>query len=330
MKAVMFPAVDRVVFGELPDPVGGPGKVVVRIRASGICHTDFEVMRGNYGTSTYPLVPGHEFAGEVVEVGSGVSGVAVGERVVVDPNIECGTCAACHRGWAHLCEALGAYGVTENGGFSEYCSVQAGAVHAIGDMDFAEAALAEPMGCVLNGLSPLEGRPLERAVIFGAGPMGLLMGSVLRARGVPVIVMVDRDVDRLELAEKAGFDAFPADAPQLTHMSGQFDLAVDATGVPSVVEALPGMVANGGAMLVFGVCPSDARISLSPFEMFRRQLSLFGTHSLNHNIPEALRALDQIGTAAQQIISHRVPLQEIAAVMGGGHLAKSMKIQMVA
>ncbi len=112
MKAINFPARAEVAFGILPDPVAGAGEVVVEVRASGICHTDFEVLNANYGTSAFPVVPGHEYSGIVADVGQGVAGLSVGDRVVVDPNLECGDCRACRRGWAHLCEKLGAYGVT--------------------------------------------------------------------------------------------------------------------------------------------------------------------------------------------------------------------------
>ena len=328
MKAVLFPSANEARVGQLSDPEVAPGEVLIRIKASGICHTDIEVMRGNYGTSTYPLVPGHEFAGEIADVGSDVAGLAVGDRVVIDPNLECGNCGACKRGWAHLCDNLGAYGVTTHGGFAEYCAVRADAVHKIGDLGFAKAALAEPMGCVLNGLAPLQGRIIERAAIFGTGPMGLLMGMALKSRGVSEVIMLDRVEDRLEMAEDVGLTTMMADASQLAKLERSCDLAVDATGVPTVVERLPKYTANGGTMLVFGVCPQDAKIAVSPFDLFRRQLTLFGTHSLNHNIPEALHTLGSIGDDVRKVISHQLSLEEIADVMAGNQLPGSMKVQM--
>ena len=330
MKAVHFPAPNTVRMGVLPDPTVNRAQVLIRVKASGICHTDIEVMRGNYGTSTYPVVPGHEFAGEVVETGADVAGLAIGDRVVVDPNLECGTCPACRRGWAHLCDNLGAYGVTTNGGFAEYCVVNADALHRIGEMDFAQAALAEPMGCILNGLSPLADRHIDRAVIFGTGPMGLLMGLTLLSRGTKEVNMVDQRDDRLSRAESVGLKAIRADDPERAALSRSCDLAVDATGLPSVVEQLPDYVGNGGAMLVFGVCPPNARIAISPFELFRRQLSIFGTHSLNHNIPEALQTLRAVGEKVQEVISHKLPIDAIPDVMAGRELPDSMKVQMAA
>ncbi|RMD92253.1 MAG: zinc-binding dehydrogenase [Alphaproteobacteria bacterium] len=329
MKAIRFPEKDRVEVADLPDPVAGPGDVVVRVRASGLCHTDLDVMHSNYGPSAFPVVPGHEYAGEVISIGAGVTNVAVGDRVVIDPNLECGECAACKRGWAHLCEHLGAYGVSTDGGFAELSGVRADRVHTIGDMPFDIAALAEPMGCVLNGLSPLEGRVIERAVIFGTGPMGLLMGLALKARGVADVAMVDLDPKRLELARGLGLSGVLSGSDELAALTHACDLAVDATGVPAVAAGLVNYVANGGAVSFFGVCPQDARIEVSPFEVFRRQLTLFGTHSLNHNIPEALETLAAIGPKVAGIVTHRLTLEEVAEVMAGHKPAGSLKIQMV-
>ena len=327
MKAVNFPGKGQVEFCDLPDPEPGSGEVVIRVRASGLCHTDIEIMRGNYGTSAFPVVPGHEFAGEIVGIGPEVSGLNLGDCVVVDPNFECGTCQACRRGWAHLCNSLGAYGVTVNGGFAEMCTVRAGAVYPIGDMGYSLAALAEPMGCVLNGLSPLAGRVIERAVIFGAGPMGLLMGLALRNRGTDEVIVVDIDERRLQFAGNSGLTPLLAGPDTDDKLRQACDLSVDATGVPAVAASLVDFITNGGAALFFGVCPQDARISISPFEVFRRQLSLFGTHSLNHNIPDALDTLRAAGKAAERVVTHLLPLKDVSEIISGQVPRGSMKVQ---
>ena len=261
--------------------------------------------------------------------GDGVSGVAVGDRVAIDPNLECGDCAACRRGWAHLCDHLGAYGVSTNGGFAELSAVRADRIVPIGEMSFAMAALAEPMGCVLNGLSAVEGRVIDRAAIFGTGPMGLLMGLALKARGVGTVSMIDLDPARLELAEAHGLTGLRAGSDALERQRRSFDLAVDATGVPAVAGGLIDYVANGGAASFFGVCPQEARIEISPFEVFRRQLALVGTHSLNHNIPEALATLAAIGPSVEDVVTHKLSLEEVAEVMAGHKPAGSLKVQMV-
>lgn len=327
MKAVVFRAKNTVQFTDLPDPRPNAGEVVVEVKASGICHTDYEVLKDNYGTGAFPVVPGHEYAGVVVETGEGVTNVSKGDRVVVDPNLECGTCRACKRGWAHLCENLGAYGVTTNGGFAERSVVKASAVHPIGEMSFMQAALAEPMGCVLNGLDAVHAPWMEEALIFGAGPMGLLMGLALRAEGLSNVAFVDIAQSRLELASSFGFAAVASGSDELKEWHRGGDLVVDATGVPAVAADLPTYMANGGKGLFFGVCPSSARIEISPFEVFRRQLTLAGSHSLNHNIPRSLGVISKIGTDIDRTVSHRLSLREISDILASKPPENSLKVQ---
>lgn len=327
MKAVLFTGKNTVQFTDLPDPKAGPGEVVVEVKASGICHTDFEVLKDNYGTGAFPVVPGHEYAGVVVEVGSGVTEVKTGDRVAVDPNLECGTCRACKRGWAHLCESLGAYGVTTHGGFADLSLVKASAVHPIGEMSFLQAALAEPMGCVLNGLDAVHATWMEDALIFGAGPMGLLMGLALKSQGVSRVAFVDLAESRLELASSFGFDAVAAGSDDLKAWHHRADLAIEATGVPAVAAGLTAYMANGGKGLFFGVCPSDAKIDIAPFEVFRRQLTLAGSHSLNHNIPRSLEIIASLGSEIDRAVSHRLPLEEISAILDTKPPRDSLKVQ---
>ena len=327
MKAALFTSKNVVSFTELPDPTPAPGKVVLEVKASGICHTDYEVLRDNYGTGAFPVVPGHEYAGVVVEVGEGVSHVRSGDRVVVDPNLECGRCRACLRGWAHLCENLRAYGVTTHGGFVDFSKVNAKLVHPIGDMSFSQAALAEPMGCVLNGVDAVFEDWMETALIIGAGPMGLLMGMALRSLGIKNVAFADISESRLDLASGFGFNAIASGSNDMKQWHRSADVAVEATGVRTVAAGLTGYLANGGKGLFFGVCPSDAKIEISPFEVFRRQLTLAGSHSLNHNIPRSLDIIRGLGKQIDQVVSHRLPLKEIAQILATKPPLDSLKVQ---
>lgn len=327
MRAVRFVSKNKVEFADIADPQPDAGDVVVAVKASGICHTDYEVLKDNYGTGAFPIVPGHEYAGVVVATGSAVTQVKEGDRVVVDPNLECGTCRACMRGWAHLCERLGAYGVTTHGGFAELSLVRAERVCPIGDLSYARAALAEPIGCVLNGLDAVHESWMKEVLIVGAGPMGLLMGLALRAEGTAEITFCDMSEDRLGLASSFGFKAIASGSEQMTTWHHRADLAVDATGVPAVAASLTSYMANGGKGLFFGVCPSDARIELSPFDMFRRQLTLAGSHSLNHNIPRSLALIDKIGPQIDKVVSHKVSLEAICEILASKPPTNSLKVQ---
>lgn len=327
MRAILFPARNQVALVDCPDPRPGPGEALIEVHASGICHTDFEVLAANYGTGAFPVVPGHEYAGNVVELGPDTPGPPPGTRVVVDPNIECGRCRACLRGWAHLCEDLRAYGVTQDGGFAELSVVSVAALHPVGDMPFHIAALAEPMGCVLNGMGAVMDATVETALIFGAGPMGVMMALALRGRGVRDVTLCDIDDARLEMARNFGLTGLFAGSGDLERLRHEVDLAVDATGKPAVAARLTDYVATGGKALFFGVCPSGARIEISPFEVFRRQLTLAGTHSLNHNIPAALAALRAAGPEVERLVSHRLPIERVAAIFAGGCAPGGLKVQ---
>lgn len=335
MKAIQFIGKGEAVLADLPARETVPeGHALIRVRASGLCHTDIDVLHARYGPGGFPVIPGHEYAGEIVALGSGASGFDVGARVVVDPNLPCGVCISCRKGLSNLCSDLKAYGVTHDGGFGEYSVVRCDQLHDIGDMPFEAAALAEPLACALNGLGaagigPGE-RPPERAVIFGAGPIGLLLGLSLKARGAGSVTMADVNESRLAFASSLGLETAVSGSGALSSQRHVFDFVADATGVPAVVENMIDLVADGGTALLFGVCPPSATVSIHPFEVFRRQLKIVGSHSLNRNIPEALDILSADDGSIARLVSHKLPLEDMLPFF----LAKpsdpaTMKVQFV-
>lgn len=330
MKATTYQSLGEIENSDIADPTPGSQEVLLRVHASGICHTDIDILYGRYGSSTFPLVPGHEYAGEIVSVGDAVNTFKEGQRVVVDPNIHCGECRACKKGLTNLCDHLGAYGVTQNGGFAEYSIVhQENIVPIADDLSYGTAALAEPMGCVLTGIDAVETDTIDNALIFGAGPIGMLMALALRTRGVNDVTMVDINDSRLELAESFGLKVAAAGSGDLGKMEKSVDLAADATGVPKVAEGLINYAANGGNVLFFGVCPPGETIAVSPHDVFRRQIRMAGTHSLNHNIPEAIAAIEQVGADIDRLVSHRVELGDIKGFLEKTGPSDSLKIHAV-
>jgi len=238
MKAITYQALGKIELSDISDPEPAENEVLVKVRASGICHTDIDILYGRYGSSTFPIVPGHEYAGEIVSTGANVTQFTEGQRVVVDPNFHCGQCRACQKGLTNLCDKLGAYGVTKHGGFAEYSVVHQDNIFPIADMPFGIAALAEPVGCVLNGLDAIDTDACENALIFGAGPIGMLMALCLRTRGVSDVTMVDLDESRISLAESFGLKGLIAGSSDLAALEKSVDLSADATGVPAVAQNL--------------------------------------------------------------------------------------------
>ncbi|QKD04346.1 alcohol dehydrogenase catalytic domain-containing protein [Mesorhizobium loti] len=332
MKAIRFAAAGVAGMADLEMPGIKAGHALVRVRAAGLCHTDIEVLHGRYGVGAFPLVPGHEYAGTVEAVADDVVAVKAGDRVAIDPNIPCGHCPACRKGLTNLCASLKAYGVTENGGFAEFSLVAVDHLHGIGDLGFATAALAEPLACVLNGLSAAgveAGKSVPgTALVFGAGPIGLLLALSLKAKGVGGVAVADISEQRLAFAQTLGLEPLVSGSQALAARARGFDFVADATGVAKVVESMIGFTADGGTALVFGVCAPDARISVAPFEIFRRQIRLAGSHSLNRNIPQALDILKRDDGTMARLVSHQLPLSELLPFLakGSGDPA-TMKVQ---
>ena len=330
MKAIVFTEKNKISYQDIKTPSLEKEQVLIAVRASGLCHTDLDVLQGNYGSSAFPLVPGHEYAGTAVQIGDKVTKIKVGDNVVVDPNIECGYCLSCQKNNAHLCETLGAYGVTVNGGFAQYSVVHQNALHNIGDLPFHIAALAEPLGCVLNGVGTINAGASNNALIFGAGPIGLLFALAAKDKGAKKITFTDINPDRLLLAESMGFNAVHSTEENLANLNKEFDLVVDATGLIKVAETLINYVHDGGKIMHLGICPPDAKIEISPFEIFRRQLTIAGSHSLNHhNITEALATIHNCIPELEKIVTHKLNAEDIATYMQKGSPIDSLKIQAV-
>jgi D-altritol 5-dehydrogenase len=315
MKAIQFTGKGEASLTQLPLRDLPAGHILLKVKASGLCHTDIDVLHARYGDGAFPLVPGHEYAGEIQATAADVTGFKAGDRVAVDPNLPCGTCPACQRGLTNLCRDLKAYGVSHNGGFAEYSIVRADHVHCIGDVPYPVAALAEPLACVLNGLGSAglrNGAPVPRdALVIGAGPIGLLLALSLKAEGAQTVTVADINESRLAFAAELGLRGIVSGSAELANRRRSYDFVADATGIASVVEGMIDLVADGGTALLFGVCAPDARISIAPFEIFRRQLKLVGSHSLNRNIPDALEILKRDDGRMARLVSHRLTLEEI-------------------
>ena len=327
MQALVFSEIGKAGVGEVPEPVAAPGEIVMKVEATGICHTDFDILHGRY-LCAFPVVPGHELAGTVVALGDGVSDLAVGDRVAVDPLIPCGHCRACQANRPSLCADLKAYGATTNGGFAPYTTVAAKNAHSIGDLPFHIGALAEPLACVMHGIDRVRAVPGSRALVFGAGPIGLMMMMGLQARGVTDVTMVDLEATRrdqaLQLGAAAAVDGRDI---QPTMFEDQFDLVVDCTGVPEVCARMPEFARDGSTILFFGVCPPAAKAAFSPYEIFRRELTLIGSHAVSFNLPDAIEVLNGLGEKAEALVSHRLTLDGVANQLATPVKTGTMKMQ---
>ncbi len=312
MRAVVITSPGRVQIAELPVPTPGEGEILVQVRACGVCGTDVHIYRGEY-LGDYPVIPGHEFAGEVVEVGPGVSRFRRHDRVAIEPNLSCGRCRFCAIGEQNFCENWRAIGVSLPGGMAEFVSVPARAAFGIGELSYEAAAFMEPLSCVLHGMEKLDVRYGESVLILGAGPIGLLLAQVARAFGSARIVMADRVASRLELARQvAGAETVRTDKSfgAVAELSPDgYDAVIDATGVPEAIEQTISLARHGGRVLLFGVAPREATVRLKPFDIFRKGLHIYSSYTSLRNSLQALDLLQGGRVEVSRLVSHRLPME---------------------
>ena len=321
MRAACYDRPFEVSVRDVPRPKAGPGEVVIRVEAAGICGTDLHLFQGEF-EPRFPLIPGHEFAGVVVETGPGVTTCAPGDRVAVDPNLYCEQCYFCRRDMQNHCENWQALGVTLPGGFAEYAAAPERSVYSIGPLSFAQGAFIEPLACVVHGQERARLRLGDSVLIFGAGPIGLLHLQLAKAAGAAKVTVVDLRNERLELARRLGAaDAVSAtdrgacDASLRAISRYGFDLVIDATGVPRVVEEAISYVKNGGTLLVFGVCPNHAEIKLSPYEIYRRDLRIVGAFALRKSFEAARNLLEAGIVKVEPLVGRTVNLTDFPAAL---------------
>ena len=302
---------------EAARPETGPSDVLIEVKNAGICGTDLHIWHGSYALARYPIVPGHEFSGVVAAVGSEVKGFKLGDRVTADPNLPCYSCAFCQRRQFNQCLNLEVLGVTRAGAFARYVAAPESAVYPIGDLPFDEAALLEPLACVVWGLKQVQLEAGDRMLIFGAGPMGILMMQAVMRAGAASVVMVDKEPWRLKLAEELGASAV-VQAEDLNPQTLKdlaphgFEVVADATGVGSVLEQTFQYVRPGGKVWVFGVAAADARVPFSPYEVFRKDLKIIGSFALNKTFHEAISLVRGGGVKLAPLISHALPLSDFS------------------
>jgi D-arabinitol dehydrogenase (NADP+) len=333
VKAAYYQARRELAVREAPDPEPGPNEVLVRVAACGICGTDQHIFDGDFFPS-YPLIGGHELAGHVVALGAQEVETVLreGDCVAVDPCLFCGSCFYCQRGQGNHCLNWNAIGVTRDGGFAEYVVAPAANVYPVGDMDYEVAAFIEPISCVVYGLQRLRVPVGANALIFGAGPIGLLMLQLVRNGGASSVAVVDLKQEKLNLAQSLGaHEVVPAGAAAdaaLGEISPLgFDVVIDCTGVPAVVEHMFVHVRNNGKLLFFGVNPADARVAIRPYDVYRKDLEIYGSFSLRYTFHDALALLRSGAVDVKPLLSNRFPIERFPEALKLAGSGEAFKVQ---
>lgn len=317
MKAVLIPEPHKIMVTEVEmETLKSASDILIKVKSGGICGSD---MHGYHGTSPfiqYPVVPGHEFAGEVVEVGSDVTDIKIGDHVSVDPVISCGECYACKTGRYNVCSSLQVRGVHTNGGFKEYVSIPAKSCHVLNkDIPWEVACLVEPFTIAAQSLSRGDITENDIVYIAGAGAIGLSIMLTAKSKGATVII-ADISDNKLERAKKLGADyvinSLKTTLDKFIEASDSIEgitLALDAVGHPSIVEGiLPNMMPTGRVVLLgFLKDPTD----LIQMHVTKGELEIKGSRLSCNKFPIVVENIEKEMFDPTKIISHQFDFTDV-------------------
>jgi 2-desacetyl-2-hydroxyethyl bacteriochlorophyllide A dehydrogenase len=305
----MITGIGEIDVVSVEDPTPGPRDVVVSVAGCGICGTDLHILEGEFAPSL-PIVPGHEFAGQVVALGSGVTEVQVGDQVAVDPSLYCMECYYCRRGHNNMCERWGAIGVSVAGGAAEFAVAPvANCVKLPDSVRPADAALIEPLSCVVRGFDVLPRMLGDHYLIYGAGTMGLMNLEIAKRAGAASVDVVDLNPGRLATAVQLGCTNAVASADEIERPRG-WDVVIDCTGVVAAIEDGLGRVGKTGTFLQFGVCAERAEAHWPPFKIYNQEITITGSMAVLHSFERAAELFTGGALDPEVFISDRFGLED--------------------
>ncbi|OMF01364.1 dehydrogenase [Paenibacillus amylolyticus] len=314
MLALVYKSAWDVALEERPVPeITRDNQVLVRIRATGVCGTDLGIVSGKYH-AVPSVILGHESAGEVIDVGSAVTTLQPGDRVVIDPTYYCGQCDMCRTGRQNHCthKSVTETGVSADGTFTDYYVTEDRFLYKLkGHVSYEEATLTEPLSCMLTGINQIHLLPNFRTVILGAGPIGILYSYALASKGVTGC-LVDISEERLAIAGSIAPDrwevhsSFENAIESLSPATQQVDMIVDTTGV--VGTQVLSQLASGGYLMLVGL--RDGNTSFNPKEVVDRSLKIIGSIDSLGTFATAHYMIEQGIIPAKKIITHSFPLED--------------------
>lgn len=323
--------VREMTFGAL-----GPHDVLVNNKACGICGTDVHIYHGEKGSADVapPVVLGHEFAGVVAEVGSEVTSVKPGDHVAMDPNMYCGQCMPCRMGKKQECEHLFALGVNVNGGFAEYAvcpETQCFKVRE--DISFDEAAMAEPLACVVHGIDQAQIQPGQAVLVIGGGTIGLMMVQMARLCGASTVILSEpvemRRKIGMEVGADAAIDPIHENVPQrIKEICGRdgADVVIECVGKPFAVEQAFLAAGFAATILLFSVPGVDATVPLPLFDVYKKELRIVGSMINPDTHQRAVNLINSGRLELKKLITHVYDLEHMDEAIHMQMSAESIKV----
>ena len=315
MKALVLTGVKEFEIQDLPTPEIQPNEVLINTAYAGVCGTDHDLYAGRPGSAAAvpPIVLGHENSGVVAAIGSEVTGVKVGDRVAVDPNIYCGQCEYCLTQRPELCDHLSAVGVTRDGGLAEQFTAPATVVN----VSLKDAAAIEPISCAVHGVDLLKLRPYQKALVIGDGFMGQLFAQIVQAYGVHQVDLAGIFDEKLKRNQElfgvtnvynTTREAIPAES---------YDVIIEAVGLPATQAQAVAAAKKGAQVLMFGVGPQEAHFEMNTYDIYKKQLTIQGSFINPLTFKDAISLLESGKMNVAPLISHELGLEEVQDFLDG-------------
>jgi D-arabinitol dehydrogenase (NADP+) len=319
MQALLYEHPRKIKYIELDKPLPKANEVVIQVAYSGICGTDLHIINGETPASS-KVILGHEFSGTIYKTGKNVLNLKPGDKVAVNPNNFCNECNQCIKGHVHFCKNIKPIGVFKDGGWAQYCSVDIKQVYKLpDDLPLDLAALCEPISCILHGYEKVQ--PLfsnGNILIIGAGLIGLLWGILFKKYGLLNFVLSEPNLKRRNICQNLEFETV---VPQnisnyINKKNNGFDLVVDCSGNPEAIDQAIQYLNPMGKLLLFGICPQNSTININPFQVFQKELTIFGSVINPHTFPKSIDliktmniSLEEIGVKFFSLIEYKIALE---------------------
>ncbi|MDI6783795.1 MAG: zinc-dependent alcohol dehydrogenase family protein [bacterium] len=318
MRAAVYTKKETIQFQELPKPEPKPDELVLKVLGCGVCGTDQHIYMGEVPLAQPPVVLGHEYVGEIVELGKEVKDFEIGDWICVDPLLPCGYCPSCQGGKYNHCSNIIINGYHITGGFAQYSKINQKQAYPISKkLGMKAGVLAEPLACVLHGYELLNPQAGSNILLLGAGPIALLWTQLLKHSPVCQIVQAEIIESRCKAAKRYGADLVfnTSDKKVWKEIKQQFpegfEYVVDVTGNPDAVAEGLKLVKKYGTFMVFGVCPENAQVPISPYEMFANEIKIIGAKMPPYTMGRAVALLESGKVEYDGIVSHVLPLSEL-------------------
>lgn len=336
MRAAVVERPGEIKIKEVPVPRINPSEVLIKVKFCGICGTDYSIYIGKYSKDCLPLIPGHEFSGEVVAVGQDVSTVKVGDRVTADINLGCGVCFYCSRGQKLTCPEFRQLGIHIDGAFAEYVKAPAQQVHKLPDnVSYEVGAFVEPISCAIHAAKAMNVTLGSSVAVLGDGTLGILHTQIAKLRGAAPVILVGKHRKRMEAAQKMGVDYvvdINSESPvarvkDLTGGRGA-DFVIESVGTSATYEMALAMTRPGGRLAAFGITNEEDTMKLRPFDFVLGERSMVGSCAgVGNDWPDAITLLQFGRINPVPLFSLKVPLEDLEkALLEGKENRELLKI----